>query len=371
MRNVSLIAVLVAAIVMAVGCSSGTAPTSDRTATSGARSQVPFPSPIPTQPPTACGSGSSPCLAVVSLRGTSGYVVRDVTDIAHGRTVGAPRLFGTARFVNASEVSYIEATFMVRASISGSDRNMVNLGLLNVTAFAWSPDGSGLAVLGYNNQYNTEVHLVRGSRDQLLATATGLPDVTSVPCGTQTCIDHNDLELTYSPDGGLIMWRQNTGSKFRVWTATGVDVTPSLGTPSMAVWSGSSLFFQDSKGIEVLLKGTVSAFLPGVKWIRPNASPMGGQIVYESRDTTGLAHVYIVDTATAVVRDLGAGRAEPAFLTSRFIWYQGERVCTSSESCDSGTPVKPTGKTYIYDLQDLSESSSIITSVLDIWPRAA
>jgi len=309
---------------------------------------------------------------MVHLRGgASGFVVRDISDVAHPRTAGTPRAFSTVQFINAGEISYIEAAFLSRAPISGSDRSIVNFGLFNVTAFAWSPDGSAVAALGYNNQYNTEVHLLRGDRDQLLGTATGVPDVSSVPCQTQTCIDRNDVELKYSPDGGLIMWRQSTGSKFKVWTAAGVDVTPSLGTPSMAVWSGSGLFYQDSEGIKVLRQGAVSSFLPGVKWIRPKASPMGGQIVYESRDATGLAHAYVVDTTTAAVRELGSGRGEPAFLTSRFIWYQGERVCTSSESCDPGTPVKPTGKTYIYDLQDGTETGSIITNVYDIWPHAA
>jgi hypothetical protein len=79
----------------------------------------------------------------------------------------------------------------------------------------------------------------------------------------------------------------------------------------------------------------------------------------------------MVDTTTATVRDLGSGRAEPAFLTSRFVWYQGERLCVASESCDPGSPVKAIGKTYIYDLQDSTETQSIITSVIDVWPHPA
>jgi hypothetical protein len=185
-------------------------------------------------------------------------------------------------------------------------------------------------------------------------------------------MDSNDLQLTYSPDGGLIMLNQNFSSTFRIWTRDGGDVTPAvIGKPFMPVWSGSSLFFQDSNGVEVFRNGAVAPFLPGLKWIRPKASPMGGQIVYESRDVAGLAHSYVVDTATASVRELGAGRAEPSFLTSRFVWYQGERLCTASESCDSSAPVKATGKTYIYDLEDGAEATSLITRVSGTWPHAA
>jgi hypothetical protein len=33
--------------------------------------------------------------------------------------------------------------------------------------------------------------------------------------------------------------------------------------------------------------------------------------------------------------------------------------------------VKAIGKTYIYDLQDSTETQSIITSVIDVWPHPA
>lgn len=366
-----LIGTLAAATMLASGCGSGTqSVATGGTTASATRSQVPFPSPSPTQPPVPCAAGTNPCLAVVSLGGRFPFLVRDISDISHPKTVGQTFAF-RAQFVSATEVAYIEAFELFRAPIDGAHQRTM-FGTPQVLAFAWSPDGGSVAYISYNNQYNTEVHLLRNGSDKLLATAKGLPDIAlSVPCQTRTCIDRNDFQIAYSPDGGLIMWNDSSGSKFRIWTADGVDVTPALGSTFMPVWSGSSLFFQDSKGIEVFRSGAVSLFLPGVKWIRPKASPKGGQIVYESRDTSGLAHAYIVDTATAAARELSAGRAEPAFLTSRFIWYQGERLCTASERCDPATPVTATGKTYIYDLGDSTETQSIITSVIDVWPHAA
>ncbi len=365
MRNVSGIAILVVALVMAVGCGSGNTPTGNRTNASS-----PLPSSVPTETPVACGATSTPCLVLVTLRGSDQPVVRDISDISHPKTVGGSSF--QARFISATEVAYIEALRLFRAPISGGARNMVDTGSGGVVAFVVSPDGGSVVYLMYTNQQNAEVHLLQASKDRLLGGAPGLPDMAvSVPCTSQTCVDRSDYPVTYSPDGGLIMWNHNSGSAFRVWTAAGVDVTPALGAPLMPVWTGSSLYFQDSKGIEVFRDGAVKPFLPGVSWIKPKASPLGGQIVYESRDSTGLAHTYVVDTSSGAVRELGIGRSEPVFLTSRFIWNQGERLCTASESCDPATPVKATGKTYIYDLQDGTESTSLITKVLDVWPHAA
>ena len=118
--------------------------------------------------------------------------------------------------------------------------------------------------------------------------------------------------------------------------------------------------------------GNTSIFLPGVVWIRPHASPAGGQVVYLSRDADGWGHISVVDTTTRVARELKAQRSEPAFLTSRYIWYQGERDCVPADVCGTHPPFHPaSGKTYVYDLQDGTETESVITEVLDVWPHAA
>jgi hypothetical protein len=138
----------------------------------------------------------------------------------------------------------------------------------------------------------------------------------------------------------------------------------------MSTWSGAGLYFVDANGVAVLQNGVVSSFLPGVSWLRPKGSPAGGQIVYAARDHSGYAHTYVVDTSSGRVRELKAGRAEPIFLTSRYIWYQGERPCVAADQCDPALPVVPNGKTYIYDLLDNTETESIITNVFDVWPHA-
>jgi hypothetical protein len=140
----------------------------------------------------------------------------------------------------------------------------------------------------------------------------------------------------------------------------------------MSVWSGASLYFRDLKGVEVWRDGVVSPFLPGVAWIKPRASSAAGQIVYTARDSNGWGHIYVVDTTTGKVRELKSARTDAVFLTSRYIWYQGERACVASDVCGAPPPFHPlNGKTYIYDLQTGTETESVITSVSDVWPHPA
>jgi hypothetical protein len=81
----------------------------------------------------------------------------------------------------------------------------------------------------------------------------------------------------------------------------------------MPVWLGDRLYFRDAKGVEVWRNGEISTFLAGVQW--------------------------------------------PA--------------CLTAGTCQPREPGEATGKTYIYDLADHVESSSVITKVYDIWPHAA
>src|SRR5229473_1631316 len=80
--------------------------------------------------------------------------------------------------------------------------------------------------------------------------------------------------------------------------------------------------------------GTVTPFLPGVAWIRPTASPTGGQITYAVRGTDGLPHVYLVDTGTRkVVQVTNTAAADPVFLSPGYVWYTGLQLCNPPGSC--------------------------------------
>jgi hypothetical protein len=218
------------------------------------------------------------------------------------------------------------------------------------------------------------LHQLSGGVDRVLDGS--LPVMPAVGCESQFCslTDTWDFALSYSPDGTTISMVASVAnlSAFRLWASDGrLLKSSSTQSPFMSAWSGSGLYFRDTKGVEVWRGGVTSPFLPGVAWIRPRASAAGGQIVYETRDAQGWAHTFVVDTNTRQVRELKKARSEPVFLTSRYIWYKGERSCVAADYCPTGWSVVASGKTYIYDLQDGTETESIMTSVSDVWPHAA
>lgn len=348
-------------------------------------------------PQFSASAPSNRNLALVTLRGSNSVIVRDITDIAHPTTAGtlgpipAPVGYGPSlegalgQFASATDLSYLGGptddyyglpTSLFRMSLSASSPTTVVKGCEGVVVFAWNPSGVAVVYLNSSDTGITVRQLTAG-RDRVLASLPLLPvggcEVPPCPGPFQNPSDKWDFRLSYSPDGAFISVVQSGISSFlRVWTADGrvLSSSDAQGT-SMSIWSGGSLYFHDSKGVEVWRDGVVSTFLPGIAWIRPKASPGGGQIVYEARDPKGSANVFLVDTASGKIRDLGKSRAEPAFLTPRYVWYEAEPLCVAAGTCGPSFPGIASGKTYIYDLQDGTETESIITGVYDVWPHAA
>jgi hypothetical protein len=297
-------------------------------------------------------------------------VIRDITDINHPTTVG---LLNTAaslppRFVSATDISYSDETGLVRAPLSGSPVTTVTK--CGGTPFAWSPDGTAAAYMGPTADPKVQqLHLVRDGRDTAAGTAPALS--FGVGCESRGCGDSWDIHLLYSPDGAYIsLIEQLPVPAFRIWTADG-KLLKSLdaGQFTMSVWSGDTLYWRDEKGVETWRAGTESLLLPAVSWVRPHASPAGGQIVYETRDAGDTtAHVLVLDTASGKVHELKSSRAEPAYLNAHLIWYKGEVPCASA-SCLA--PTTDSGKYYIYDLNDATETQSVISAVWDVWPHPA
>ena len=326
-------------------------------------------------PGNPCGAANR-CLALVTLR-AGGVIVRDVTDIAHPTTVAQftpPGGIRDAQFVSATEISFIEdvpqeeGDWVGLAPLSGTNRTVVAKSTRPIIAIAWSPDGKTLAYLTGSADY-TELHLVTGGQDRV---ANTLPAIVG-GCETASCADASELRLSYSPDGHFISLVQSFGGPNRIWSSEGKQVfTSDAGVAyRMSTWSGKSLYFARGDGIVAWQSGTVSPFLPGVSWLRPKGSPAGGQILFVSRDGSGQGHVNVVATASRSVRELKQARNQAVFLTARYVWYRGERACVASDQCDPGLPVVTTAQSYIYDLQDGTETGSVISQVFDVWPHAA
>lgn len=322
-------------------------------------------------PPSRFGPStpSNANLEIVQFKGSDAYLVRDITDILHPLTLATfTAQHVSPQFVSAGEVSFVDAAGLELMQVAGSSKKLVSR---CTSLFAWSPDGTTLAFVSANE----ELHLVTSGQNRVAARMPTWPG--GFGCESQGCADDWEFRLRYSPNGAFISLVQSPPGEFRIWTSGGEVLAGSDYTSTgpdllrtMSVWSGSTLYFRDRKGVEMWRSGTESLLLAGVRWIRPHASPGGGQIVYETRDAAGTALVHLVDTASGKMRDLATARSEPTFLNSHLIWYQEERPCAPSDNCFAG-PTITTGRTFIYDLADGTEIESKIASVSDSWPHPA
>jgi Tol biopolymer transport system component len=332
--------------------------------------------PNPTPASNPCPPPTNRCLALVTLRGSDSVVVRDLTDINHPKTISdLGAIFGPV-FVSGTEISYANETGLFRLPLSGSPKTLI---VKDGGGGRWSPDG--MAVV-YTTASSTDpytgritVHQFRDGHDQVLGST---PPGGAGGCeyiANCTLSNWLDSRLQFSPDGTLISMVVHgfASSVFRVWTSDGTLLASndSKGI-TMSGWSGQSLYFSGSTGVQSWRGGVTSTFLAKTYWVRPSASAAGGQMVYTARDSAGWGHIYLVDTTTRKVRELKGARTDAVFLTSRFIWFEGERACVAADICGAHPPIHPlSGKTYIYDLQTGTESESIITSVADVWPHPA
>jgi hypothetical protein len=354
-------AVLLATMLLMAACGTGNPPAAAVTSASPTSSPVATPSPSPASTPVGC-STSNRCFALVMIEPNGAFVVRDITDINHPKTVAAYQ-HDWPKFVSGTTLSYVEnGTRLFRTPVSGDPKALVASTGEQFATYAWSPDGNTVAYLAPNGS-GVALHLVSGGHD--VAIAGGIPAVPAVGCQNQPCpgADTWDFKLSYSPDGAYISLVLNLPgvTSFRLWSSDGkLALSSDSQSRSMSTWSGNALYFPDGNGIEMLRNGTTSSFLPGLSWIHPAASPAGDRIVYETRDAQGWHHVSVVDIASHKIRELKKARTVPAFLTSRYVWYRGE-----------GSPGIYSSKNYIYDLQTGTEYESIIDQVFDIWPHAA
>jgi hypothetical protein len=338
--------------------------------------QVTSPSPTALAPGT-CDTAHR-CLALVTLRGSENFVVRDITDINHPMTLGN---LGSNRatFVSAAALEYTLNGSLVTTPLSGSPVTPVP-GVPKGASPQWSPDRSEGVYLTERGSYETgdpqiDVHLWRSGIDRVVGTTPGLGMGDCQTISNCTMTNWLDSRLAFSPDGRFFSFvAQGFGPSFiYVWSSDGTLLKSDKTKPTtMSIWSAQNLYFRDGGGVEAWHDGAISKFLPGVFWIKPNASPAGGMVVYTVRGPGGWGHIYLVETATGKARELKAQRTDAVFLTSRYVWYRGERACVAADACGPNPPFHPeNGKTYVYDLQTGAEYSSIITSVIDVWPHAA
>jgi len=122
----------------------------------------------------------------------------------------------------------------------------------------------------------------------------GFPSVFG--CESQGCGDGWDFTPLDSPDGRFITWLKAVTDVFRMWPPwrRRHAVDPFV---NMSVWSGASLYFDDSKDVS-WRNGVVSTFLPGVVWISQSVPSRGSNCVRDA-GRLGVGRTYVVDTTTA------------------------------------------------------------------------
>ena len=389
MKRFLVVLILVAA---ACGNNPSTARTSPSTVTTSPRpssSPLPFPSPSPGGPappaPMAvvCASQipSGHQLALVSLKGVSGIVVRDVTDIAHPITrcnISGGSYF---RFITESRISYIvtssgdvgaagalymvdlqtQTTSLVRKWTSGGYGSWV---------YAWSPDGRALTYLD-STPTGVWWHMLSAAGDVTLSPTLG----TTVNRGISP--DNDDAWVGFSADGQYVAVEETftTGGQagMQIHRYGNTGITYSRKDATMATWAatGARLYFRTNTGVQVWeATGNVQTVSAGLRWIRPWPSADGNHIAYTSLNAQGNHQVGILDTGIGSIAVASSEpRTNPGFLTATLVWYAGEVLCTTTTPCGFGGPGL-TGQTYVYDIAGV-ESGSIDSAFYDSWPHVS
>jgi hypothetical protein len=331
-------------------------------------------------PPSAPSSRN---LVLAKLRGSDSTVVRDITDITRPSTIATldvpswqSSAFNTLQFVSATEISYATPSdgspnLLIRIPVSGA--------LQTVVARACRP--SWILAVGWNSTGQSATYVVDvGSGfpfDWRLQTNGTDRSLSSPPpwcyCGNGS--EQGAVQVAFSANGQFVSMIDGVGmagSDLQIRRIDGSLVTESTGSWSgvtMGVWSGDSFYFRDSGDLKVWNGGAITTLRAGLAWLRPKPSPGGGQVVFYTRGSDGLARVSVIDTKSGVVKQLSdQARIAPVFLSSRYVWYQGERLCIAGDQCVFNHTVL-TGKTYIYDLTSGAETESVITDVADVWPH--
>lgn len=328
-------------------------------------------------------------LALVTLRGSIGIAVRDVTDVLHplNRCTISGQGFGFFRFISATRISYIAAQNGNLAAASGL--YMVDLPTQTTSlvrswsstgygdwSYAWSPNGQRLTYVTSDTNA-VEWHVLSSAGDRTLTKLGPVP-------GRDVDPNSDDWMVGFSADGKYVAFEETITYKgaaasgspapFQVVRLSDNKLVYSRNDGTMAVWAGSgaTLYFRTSGGVQSWdASGKVRTVAAGVAWVHPWASADGKRVVYTTVNSNGNHQAAVLILAGATLHPLSSeARVGAAFLTSNLVWYEGETVCTTATPCGLGGPPL-TGQSYIYDVSEDVESQSIDTAFFDSWPHAA
>ena len=321
-------------------------------------------------------------LALLTLRGTAGVIVRDISDLSnplsrcvvHGGT-GA----NFFRFMDWSHISYIVTSADGSGALYLTDLLTRKSSLVRAWTdeasmywlYAWSPDARTLSYVS-SNSTGVEWHVLSAAGDVTLSRFGPIPGRGINP-------DSDDAMTGFSADGQYVALEHTfggagaTAAPFQIVRLSDHKVVYSRKDGSMAAWAGAGarLYFRTLAGVESWdPKAGVQVVVPGLAWIHPWSSADGLRIVYNAADGTGNHHVGYLRLAD---RPLAGNvlsfqpRTGAAFLNSTLVWYGEESAC-SKVACGIGGPPL-TGRTFLRDLVTGTERVSIDTAIFDSWPH--
>ncbi len=369
--------------VSAAPASAGTSPSAGASPSTGA----PFPSPSPatsTVPPVTASCSAPPAageqLALVSIRGTAGIVVRDITDIGHPRTRCTISGGGDFSFVGATRLTYIALAsgdqgaagalymFNMATGTTSLVRSWAYTGFAG-WIYAWSPDGSHLSYLN-SAASGLTWHMLSAAGDRTLASLGTIP-------GGGVSGDSDDVMTGFSADGQFVAVEQTfTGGsspiRIQVNRVGDGSIAYSRTDGTMAAWAGAGahLYFRTAAGVQSWdPAGGVLPVTPGLAWIHPHASPDGSRMAFAVLNAQSNHVSEVLDLTTGTTHSMSSNpRVGAAFLNASLVWYAGESICTTTTPCGLGGPPL-SGQTYIYDLGSDVETGSIDTAYFDAWPH--
>ncbi len=387
---------LLVLLLLAVACGN-TPPKTAKSSPSAAASQQPsppllaFPSPTPggpaAPPPVAvvCTSQipSGHQLALVTLRGVQGIVVRDVTDIQHPVTRCGFSGGAYFRFISSTHVSYIVTSSgdlgasgaLYLVDVGSSTTSLVRSwteGGYASWVYGWSPDGQKLTYLS-SDAAGVKWHLLSAAGDKILASLGTVP-------GRGVNLDNDDAMVGFSADGQYVAVEETfTAQKgattgpppIQIVRLSDLKQVYMRSDGTMGAWAatGARFYFRTSAGVMVWdPTGKVQTVQASLQWIRPLASSDGSHITFSSLNAQGNHVVGIIDTTGGSIAQASSEpRVNPGFLTATLIWYAGEVLCTTTTPCGFGGPAL-TGKTYVFDIAGV-ENGSVDTAFYDSWPH--
>jgi hypothetical protein len=223
--------------------------------------------------------------------------------------------------------------------------------------------------IGDSSGADRQVHLTTRSGDQV---AANLPPALG-RCGSpniskQGAYTHSGSHLYVLdqplPDNVLIVFQGKQQMTSLVPPGGG---WPKGAQPEMAVWSptAETLFYRQNGDVwQWTQAGGAQRYLSGVNWYYPTFSPSGSHLAYSVPRSDGLLHdIYLVDFAHGGSPQLIKGaRNYPVFLNSAQLWYWSE----SQSICGPGL-----NHPLVYDINDGSETSSIVDQVVAVWPATS